>query len=192
MLNKGGKVETKDILKGECICLHPPFLLLDKLLLPCKTGKKFEFYLLPAGRSVIILTQNVLFLGPSNSQKYMACQVPRTRLPPATGIVCDDPIILALRWAAELPSAWRYFRCSQGISSSKYASMSLATSGSAPSLIVIPAVVCGQYTQTRPSRILASLTAFSTFPVMLIICERRSVLRLYFCSILSLRRPVFQ
>ena len=79
----------------------------------------------------------------------MACQVPRTRLPPATGIVCDDPIILALRWAAEFALCVAILPVLPGDKFIKYASMSLATSGSAPSLIVIPAVVCGQYTPNQ-------------------------------------------
>ena len=45
--------------------------------------------------------------GPSNSQKYTACHVPRTGRPPETIRVTDGPTRLVLMWAAEFPSEWR-------------------------------------------------------------------------------------
>src|SRR5690242_21299753 len=67
---------------------------------------------------------------------------------------------------------------------SSAASRSCATAGSAPSLIVTPAVVCGTYTSAAraPS---GSLSASCTFRVMSTSCVRRSVRREISCTPLS-------
>jgi len=52
-------------------------------------------------------TSRCRLLGPSNSQKKMPCQVPRTSLPPSTNSVSEMPTRLALMCAGELPSACR-------------------------------------------------------------------------------------
>ena len=53
------------------------------------------------------VTMNLLVLGPSNSQKYTACHVPRSILPPLTGMAALQPTMELLTCAAELPSLWR-------------------------------------------------------------------------------------
>ena len=57
--------------------------------------------------SPAIPTSTCRFLGPSNSQKYRACQVPSDRRPSITGTVRLNPISDALIWASEFPSACR-------------------------------------------------------------------------------------
>ena len=44
------------------------------------------------------------FLGPSNSQKNILCQVPSIKRPPDTSTVSAEPTRLVLTWAGELPS----------------------------------------------------------------------------------------
>lgn len=53
------------------------------------------------------LTMTLLALGPSNSQKKIDCQGPRTRLPPSTRTTSDEPKRDALMCAAEFPSICR-------------------------------------------------------------------------------------
>src|SRR5579871_3695894 len=72
------------------------------------------------------------------------------------------------------PSAWRYGPLC-GTSRSKIPSKSDATSGSACSLIITPAVVCGTYTWQIPSLAPVSATAFSTCRVTSTNCVRRDV-----------------
>jgi len=64
-------------------------------------------YLIPIFRLYLyakILTHTFLFLGPSNSTKYIPCHVPSKILPFSTISCSENPIMLALRCAAELPS----------------------------------------------------------------------------------------
>ena len=87
--------------------------------------------------------KNSLFLGPSNSQKKILCQVPKTGRPFSMMSVSDGPRRLAFTWASELPSIWEKPQ-SRGTRRLSAITMSSATDGSAPSLTVIDAVVWGQ------------------------------------------------
>ncbi len=53
----------------------------------------------------ITVTVSLRFLGPSNSQKKIACQVPNISLPAETGTVSEEPTTAALAWAWALPSS---------------------------------------------------------------------------------------
>ena len=87
--------------------------------------------------------------GPSNSQKKIPCQVPSWSFPPSTMRVADEPTRDALTWAGEFPSPWVKGSAS-GTILFKIMARSALTSGSAFSLTVIPAVVCGTVTTQTP------------------------------------------
>ncbi len=57
--------------------------------------------------AAMTFTKTFRMRGPSNSQKKMDCQVPRTSWPFSNRTVSDAPIMDALTWAAELPSPCR-------------------------------------------------------------------------------------
>jgi hypothetical protein len=88
-------------------------------------------------------------LGPSNSAKKLPCQRPRTSLPSSTKTKAFIPTSMVFTWASELPSAWRYGPAER-TSRSRAPSASEATSGSACSLMRMPAVVCGTYRYLIP------------------------------------------
>jgi len=117
-------------IKSVCIRIHPSI--------------SKEFY------SLIILTQTSRVLGPSNSHKYMPCQVPKQILPPSMKRVLEEPVIADLMWASALPSACLYPALA-GMSLFKVSEISLCTAGSQFSLIVRAAVVCGQNMCKMPS-----------------------------------------
>lgn len=54
-----------------------------------------------------VFTKTFLCLGPSNSQKYIVCHVPRTSFPSSTITITDAPTRLDFICAAEFPSVWR-------------------------------------------------------------------------------------
>ena len=107
---------------------------------PCKVKVQLEL------RSQVLtrFTHSFRSRGPSNSQRKTPCQRPSASFPPSTGTVWLTPTSTALMCASELPSLWRYVPVA-GTSRSSAPSTSRATSGSAHSLMVIPAVVCGTY-----------------------------------------------
>src|SRR5579864_5552314 len=104
----------------------------------------------------------------------MACHVPSASFPSRTGAVQAGPFRAVLMCESELPSA-----CSKadsfGTIEARWVSMSLATSGSAPSLIVTPAVVWGMNTWHTPSPTRAFATASATRAVTSTSCVRRLV-----------------
>ena len=137
-------------------------------------------------------------LGPSNSQKNTACQVPRTGEPSRTMSNSLAPTSVDLTCASEFPSACLY-PASAGTSFSRAAVMSLETSGSSFSLIVTAAVVWGMKTWHRPFRtplsdiVLLTSDVMSTnsfrFPVRTpIVCTVRAPPRLDSC-LWGLGRP---
>jgi len=98
--------------------------------------------------------------------------------------------MLAFMWAVVFPSIWRYSGWCGQVLPRPY-SMSVTTSGSAFSLIVIPAVVCGQYTIQIPSVIPLSPTASRTFDVMSW-KPSRAVCKVNLCTIAFFSLSVFQ
>jgi len=140
--------------------------------------------------SPITLTCTFLVRGPSYSLNQIPCHVPNNSLPPVTISVSDGPTRLLFVCAAEFPSLWRNSRRSGEIAFNAK-STSWGTSGSAFSLIVTAAVVCGTKTTQIPSRIPEAATAFCTSAVMLIqqVCSpvrtlkpERVVTHAYFAS----------
>ena len=104
------------------------------------------------------LNNDLASLGPSNSQKYTPCHVPRTSWPPLTGIVTLDPIKRGLDVPVGVALGMPITRVARS-NTTQPVEQSLTTSGSAFSLIVTAAVVCGTNTTAapfiRPSRSIA-------------------------------------
>ena len=81
------------------------------------------------------------------------------------GTITLEPMAEAFRCAVELPSAClKLLFSANALRNPK--SISCTTSGSAFSLMVRPAVVCGQKTRTYPSLVCVSVTHLCTFCVM--------------------------
>jgi hypothetical protein len=98
----------------------------------------------------IILIHTCRDRGPSPSQKYIPCQAPKANRPPSIKIVSDEPNRDDFIWLSALPSLCEY-PAPGGTSLFKALIRSRLTDGSAFSLIVNPAVVCGQNTRQMPS-----------------------------------------
>src|SRR5699024_1214047 len=108
----------------------------------------------------IILIKTFLLLGPSNSQKYTLCHVPKINFPSVKISVSLAPITDDFICPSEFPSICIYSFLFGTVLFRPYFK-SVCTSGSAFSLIVIAAVVCGQYTIIIPSRKLLFSSASS-------------------------------
>src|SRR4029453_401634 len=123
------------------------------------------------------VTYTFRFRGPSNSQKKRPCQGPGARRPPSIGISTCGPASAARTCdgAFSSPASMGCQPQSSPTTRSIAASRSRATAGSACSLIVTPAVVCGTKTSAAvaPS---APFNAASTSRVISTSCVFRSVL----------------
>jgi hypothetical protein len=82
----------------------PPEVLAEGDTVEFDLAEEFPF---PDHQPSVTFTCTRRWRGPSNSQKKMPCQVPRTRRPWLTKTVSWGPIREALMWAGELPSRWR-------------------------------------------------------------------------------------
>lgn len=79
--------------------------LLDDLHQPAYGGLSPPLRRSPS-QPPITCTRTLLLLGPSNSAKKMACQVPSKSLPPDIGTSTELPSKLAFMWASAFPSKW--------------------------------------------------------------------------------------
>src|SRR5271157_929956 len=125
--------------------------------------------------------------GPSNSAKKIPCHRPSASFPSSTKTNWLTPTSMVFICESELPSLWRYGPAIGTIRSSA-PSASLATSGSACSLIKIAAVVCGTYRKHVPTRTPSAVTTRCTSAVMSTICVRRSVLTRMLCIVFPPQR----
>src|SRR5215208_1492788 len=115
--------------------------------------------------------------GPSSSQKKIPCHFPSASLPPSTGTSTCGPRSDARTCEGAFGPSGSSTCCQRHSSwtiCSSAASRSRATAGSAASLIVTPAVVCGTYTSAAPAPSAPS-RASATRRVMSTSCVRRSV-----------------
>lgn len=91
----------------------------------------------------------------------MACQVPSCSLPPLIKMVRESPISEAIMCDGEFPSICLNGK-SMGTNCLNPLMISVRTSGSAPSLMVSPAVVCGLKRIQTPSCTPDSVTCLCT------------------------------